>query len=326
MRRGATSRRRKRGGCPRTHTEAHHLRPEHRARARTLPRGRWADARAPLFLSQKKASPLLGGGRSGGFVDMITSPFVGVRDAVYDNVIKPYAEPSREKLLPDHPPQLRDKATKPTLVISLDGTLIESTWSRQYGWRYAKRPGVDEFLYMLAPLYELVLWTDAMNTADPVVDKLDKHRLFRHRLYRDTTTFADGAHKKDLRALNRDLERVLIVDCDASSTSMHPEHALLVKKYCADDDPEKKDTELKKLVPFLQYLALARVPSLRDEYAKLDDRADVGGSFERRIAELRASGQLPLARARGFGSLGGRGAGNAAGAGSKGSIWEYLRR
>ena len=91
-----------------------------------------------------------------------------VCNSVYDNVIKDFAEPSREKLLPDLPPKLVGKE-KPTLVVSLDGCLIQSSWTRQHGWRYIKRPGVDQFLASLAPLYELVLWTDTMNAGDPVV-------------------------------------------------------------------------------------------------------------------------------------------------------------
>ena len=51
-----------------------------------------------------------------------------VVNSVYDNVIKPYAEPSRDKLLPDHTPHLKGRA-RPTLVLDLDGCLIESTWT-----------------------------------------------------------------------------------------------------------------------------------------------------------------------------------------------------
>ena len=99
---------------------------------------------------------------------------------VYENVIAPYAEPSRDKLLPDIPAQLKGRE-KPTLVISLDGTLIESTWTRHYGWRYVKRPGVDQFLASLAPHFELVMWTESMNTADPVVvaKELLQHSVLR---------------------------------------------------------------------------------------------------------------------------------------------------
>jgi hypothetical protein len=159
---------------------------------------------------------------SGGYVPAaVTAPFNYVADQVYDYVIAPYAEPSRDKLLPDIPTQIKGRE-KPTLVISLDGTLIESQWSRQFGWRYIKRPGVDAFLAQLMPHYELVLWTDSLSTADQVVDRLDPRRCFRHRLYRDATTYSGGMHRKDLSALNRDLSRCLIIDCDANSYSLQP--------------------------------------------------------------------------------------------------------
>lgn len=119
---------------------------------------------------------------SGGASSYLPGPVKAVYDtvcnAVYDNVIKDFAEPSRDKLLPDLPPQVVGKE-KPTLVVSLDGCLIQSSWTRQHGWRYLKRPGVDQFLASLAPLYELVLWTDTMNAGDPVVDKLDPRRSTR---------------------------------------------------------------------------------------------------------------------------------------------------
>ena len=90
----------------------------------------------------------------------IQSAYDSVYGTVYDNVVKPFAEPSREKLLPDVPPQIKGTVNdNPTLVVSLDGCLIESVWTRQHGWRYIKRPGVDQFLISLAPFYELVLWT-----------------------------------------------------------------------------------------------------------------------------------------------------------------------
>ena len=74
--------------------------------------------------------------------------------------------------------------------------LARTQWTRQFGWRYAKRPGVDEFLTALAPLYEILLWTDALSSAEPVsIDKLDARRLIRHRLYHDATTYTGGLHR-----------------------------------------------------------------------------------------------------------------------------------
>lgn len=153
--------------------------------------------------------------------DAVFAPFDFVYDKVYEYVIAPYAEPSRDKLLPDVPPQLKGRE-RPTLVVSLDGTLIESQWTRQFGWRYIKRPGVDEFLAQLSGLYEIVVWTDCLSTAEVAIDRLDPRRCIRHRLYRDATTYSDGLHKKDLAALNRDLDKCLIIDCDARCYSFQP--------------------------------------------------------------------------------------------------------
>mmetsp|Transcript_17148 Transcript_17148/g.28733 ORF Transcript_17148/g.28733 Transcript_17148/m.28733 type:complete len:309 (+) Transcript_17148:24-950(+) len=246
-------------------------------------------------------------------VQTVLTPFNNAYDYVWTEFIKPWTVPSREKLLPDIPPQF---VPKPTLVVSLDGCLIESLWTRQHGWRYIKRPGVDEFLEHLSPFFEIVLWTDAMNTADPVVDRFDTRRRIRHRLYRDTTTFVNGAHRKDLKALNRNLARVLIVDTQESAFALQPRNGLLVPKYDHKADPQKKDNELTKLIPFLKYLAFANVSDFRDE---LDEyRPDVAATFEKKLPELRAAGKLRAPRVRTV--VGG-------GQGSSGpTLWERLRQ
>ena len=129
----------------------------------------------PAKAADSALSRVDSGGASSYLPGPVKAAYDTVCNAVYDNVIKDFAEPSRDKLLPDLPPQVVGKE-KPTLVVSLDGCLIQSSWTRQHGWRYLKRPGVDQFLASLAPLYELVLWTDTMNAGDPVVDKLDPRR------------------------------------------------------------------------------------------------------------------------------------------------------
>jgi hypothetical protein len=236
--------------------------------------------------------------------DAVLAPLYGAYDTVYDYVIAPYAEPSRDKLLPDHDPRAKGRE-KPTLVVSLDGTLLESQWTRQFGWRYAKRPGVDEFLTALAPLYEIVLWTDALSSAEPVIDKLDPRRLIRHRLYRDATTYQGGLHRKDLAALNRDVANVVIVDCDANCFSLQPGNGIAVTPYHADEDPKKEDAQLKRLIPFLAFFAIGKkvnsVGPMSEELAALNTPttiADNGEAFERatqeRFKDLRAKGLMPV--------------------------------
>jgi len=231
---------------------------------------------------------------------VLPGPLLSLKETIYDYAIKPYAEPSREQLLPDVPSQIRGKE-RPTLVISLDGTLIESTWTRQYGWRYVKRPGVDQFLAQLAPHFELVMWTDSMNTADPVVERLDPRRFFRHRLYRDATTYSGGQHIKDLSALNRNVAKCLIIDCDAACFGLHPAHGIAVPPYVSTADPDKSDRTLTRLVPLLIYLKraleLGKITSVTDELAAVRalGNGDAAAGFEVRLVELKAAGKLSLA-------------------------------
>lgn len=228
-------------------------------------------------------------GSEGSMMEKLIAPVKDAYDTVtgtvYDNVIKPYAEPSRDRLLPDLAPS---QAAKPTLVIALDGLLIESVYTRQHGWRYVKRPGLDAFLDQLFPFYEIVLWTECLSNADPVVDKFDARRRIRHRLYRDTTTYKDGYHYKDLSVLNRDLNKVIILDTDKKAFSLQPDNGIEVPKYDYTKDPDKKDQHLTSLIPFLQYLALSGAPDLAAEIKQYEGK-DIATEFEKKLAELKAS-------------------------------------
>ena len=53
---------------------------------------------------------------------------------------------------------------------------------------------------------------------------------------------------KDLACLNRDLSKVIIIDCDPKALSLQPENAFLLKKWNGDD----KDRTLVDLAAFLQ--------------------------------------------------------------------------
>ena len=98
--------------------------------------------------------------------------------AQLDEMSKPFSEPSREKLLPDWPffPNLPpDHPCPPTLVLDLEGTLVKSTWDKKYGWRHAKRPGVDKFLLEMSRYYEIVFFSpNIAGNAEPIMLMLDK--------------------------------------------------------------------------------------------------------------------------------------------------------
>lgn len=124
--------------------------------------------------------------------------------------VKEYTDPATDKLLPDLHPQLRGNLI--TLVLDLDELLVMKEWTRQKGWSIYKRPGVQDFLLELGQYFEIVVYTDEPATyADPILTKLDPHRVVPFRLYRTDTQYKDGKHVRDLSKLNRDLTHVLMI-------------------------------------------------------------------------------------------------------------------
>ena len=105
-----------------------------------------------------------------------------------------YTEPAFPKLLPDTDPAW---ARPYTLVISLEDMLVHSEWSREHGWRTAKRPGVDYFLRYLSQYYELVIFTSVPSMiGHPVIQKLDPYRIVMWPLFREATKYQSGEYIK----------------------------------------------------------------------------------------------------------------------------------
>ncbi|CAI2181386.1 5964_t:CDS:10 [Funneliformis geosporum] len=169
-----------------------------------------------------------------------------------------FTEPSSDKLLPD-----QDALPPPspyTLVINLDQTLIYSTWDRENGWRTAKRPGVEYFLYFVAQLFEVVIFTSQpFNFAEQILMKLDPFGLVPYRLYRESTRYIDGKIVKDLSKLNRDLSKVIIMDSNPDAYSLQPENAISVPPWKGDPN----DTFLIDIIPFLEHFTIFYVNDVR---------------------------------------------------------------
>lgn len=137
-----------------------------------------------------------------------------------------YTEPTFQKLLPEVP-----EAQRPpfTLVLSLEDLLIHSSWSREHGWRTAKRPGVDYFLKYLSQYYELVLFTSVpVAMADPVIKKLDPFHIIQWPLFREATKYENGQYVKDLNYLNRPLDKVIMIDTKAEHVKNNPNNAYVL--------------------------------------------------------------------------------------------------
>lgn len=105
-----------------------------------------------------------------------------------------YNEPAFPKLLPKSDPTMDPPYT---LVLSLEDLLVHSEWSREHGWRMAKRPGVDYFLRYLSQYYELAIFTSVPSmVGDPIIRKLDPYRIIRWPLFREATRYRNGEYIK----------------------------------------------------------------------------------------------------------------------------------
>lgn len=103
-----------------------------------------------------------------------------------------YTEPTFPKLLPE-----MDPPAPYTLVLSLEDLMIHSEWTRQHGYRTAKRPGLDYFLRYLSQYYEIVMFTSLpMAQAEPVYRKLDPYHIIMWPLFREGTRYYKGEYIK----------------------------------------------------------------------------------------------------------------------------------
>lgn len=135
--------------------------------------------------------------------------------------------------------------------MDLEGLLLHSEWSREKGWRSAKRPGLDYFLGYLSQWYEIVLFTTqpSYTVLDSVLPKLDPdRRFFAYTLFRESCRTKDGKVVKDLSFLNRDLSKVIVLDTDEAHFAAQPENGIKVSQWKG----EPKDRELVGLIPFLE--------------------------------------------------------------------------
>ncbi|KIY01931.1 uncharacterized protein Z520_02069 [Fonsecaea multimorphosa CBS 102226] len=220
-------------------------------------------------------------------------PFYNRVTARLSSTLSYYRDPVTTKLLPDEDPDPNFRYPF-VLVISLEDMLVHSEWTREKGWRIAKRPGVDYFIRYLSSYYELVLFTSQpMAVVEQVLRKLDPYSMIRWPLFREATVYKDGGYVKDLSYLNRDLKKVLIMDTDPHHVKHQPENAIILPKW--NGDP--KDQTLIQFIPFLEYLATMGFEDVR-EVLKSFEGTYIPAEFARREKLLRAKFEAEEAEKR----------------------------
>jgi len=215
---------------------------------------------------------------------------VGLK-ALYDNFADTFAKPHIDVLLPDWPmPNVPPNVPCPhTLVLDLEETLVNASWDKKYGWRYAKRPGVDKFLSTMANYYEIVLMSPSLaQNAEPVVASLDKERTIMHHIFREGLHYIDGVHVKDISKLNRPLNRIIVLDDQYEAVKLHPENLIKVKPYT--DKHDRQDKTLENLIPILVEIAKSNtkdVPKVLSQFRGMD--ADqISEAYNERIMRMRS--------------------------------------
>ncbi|KAL5222080.1 hypothetical protein ABZP36_026793 [Zizania latifolia] len=217
--------------------------------------------------------------------------YLDIRSQIEDQ-IQGFSEPSSNKLLPYLLPQEQHVFT---LVLDLNETLVYSDWKRERGWRTFKRPGVDAFLEHLGKFYEIVVYSDQQSMyVDPVVERLDPKGYVRHRLSRVATKYENGKHYRDLSKLNRNPAQVIYISGHALESCLRPENCVPIKPWKLEND----DTQLLDLIPFLEYVAMARPPDIRAVLASYQGR-DIPTEFierskehQKRVQEQKQQGRL----------------------------------
>ena len=169
---------------------------------------------------------------------------------------------------------------KKTLVLDLDETLVHSGFNPFpypsdvviqlefenliHDIHVLVRPGVSEFLQLMAEKYEIVIFTASLSKyADPLLDIIDKNGYCSFRLFREHCTMINNAYVKDLKRLGRDLKDIIIVDNSPISYWLNPENGLPILSWFDD----KNDKELYNIIPILDFLA--EVPDVREHIKKI---------------------------------------------------------
>ena len=168
-----------------------------------------------------------------------------------------------------------DDNNKKTLILDLDETLVHSSFhpfifnnetiqpdifftilfeNKTHDVYVLKRPYIKEFLNKMSKLFNIYVFTASIKEyAYPLLLKLDKHKLFKKKLFRENCTLSeDNRYIKDLNILNENLKNVILLDNNPNSYKYNKCNGIPIKTWHYD----KNDNELIKMIPFLTFLSM----------------------------------------------------------------------
>jgi Dullard-like phosphatase family protein len=144
-------------------------------------------------------------------------------------------------------PQMED-GKEYCLVLDMDETLLH--YYEQKGEGYVRvRPGCEKFLKEMSELYEVCIFTAAMQDyADWALDSNKLGQYIKHRMYRQHASPEGMVFVKDLSRIGRPLNKTIIVDNVAENFMKQPDNGIFIKSWFDD----QSDTALYELAPLLK--------------------------------------------------------------------------
>jgi len=202
-------------------------------------------------------------------------------------------EPYSDKLIPDYPndPYYAQDDSPPgtppriLLVLDVEKTIFGTEYDARYGFRYFKRPGLEQFLKQMAVYFEVVLHYESDASMEPVQALLEQIQPYNAFVLGPghVQKEIDGTLVKRLDLMNRDIHRIILIDDDKDSAKMFPRNTLFVKPYDTYNDD---DTTLLDLIPVLQSVVHHQKKDVRDFFDDLainHDADDVATEYRRRV-------------------------------------------
>ena len=126
-----------------------------------------------------------------------------------------------------------------TLVLDLDETLIYIKKNPiNKNAKILFRPFLYEFLDKMKNLFEIILFSFGnKNYVDKICDLIEKNdnKYFSYRLYRNNAIYTKNKeYIKDLRILNRDIKKIIIVDNIYNTFKLQRENGICIKSFYGD--------------------------------------------------------------------------------------------